>query len=282
VLSAYFNLSDQYDPDVAQYIKDTGQTGYSTSNYYSAKDQDGRNNFYIYNKGNITYTGSGHGSNNNGAHALMTDDEVKVFVNTIIAAYRQPESEPTVSIDDTDGTDGEGNNLLYLDYDGYTFSEDDDGLIGSVKNGADSRVESVDGKEMVAVYFSISDIGSSQLQNKKCYLNLTQPSASDSSKEVDVDTSKVIIQKITTDDEGKEVRTTLKANSSGQYEVTASSGGSQYVLYFPYSDVRDDTEGYADYIFNTQSSYTKKNRNVTSTNSQTKVKVMLLPLFGLE
>jgi hypothetical protein len=281
-VNVWFNLSDQYDPDVAQYIKDTNQTGYSTSNYYSAKDQDGRNNFYIYNKGNITYTGSGHGSNNNGPNALMTDDEVKLFVNTIIAAYRQPESEPTVSIDDTDGTDGEGNNLLYLDYDGYTFSEDDDGLVGSVKNGADSRVETVDGKEMVAVYFSISDIGGNQLQNKKCNLTITQPDPNDSSKEVKADTGKIIIQKITTGDDGKEVRTTLTADSAGQYAVNATTGGTSYVLYFPYSEVRDDNNGYADYIFNTQSSYTKKNRNVTSNNSQTKVKVMLLPLFGLE
>jgi hypothetical protein len=279
-VNVWFNLSDQYDSDVAQYIKDNNITGYSTSKFFSAKDQDGRNNFYIYNKGNITYTGSGHGANTGGKpNALMTDDEVKLFVNTMIAAYRQPESEPEVSIDDPDGTDGEGRNLIYLDYDGYTFNQEDGTAGSNIKNGADSRVEIVDGKEQVLIPFSISDIGSDKLTDKKCYLSITQPSET-GDKEVEVDPDTITLVEITTDEDGNETRKILSAEANGQYRVD-SSGSRSYVLYFPYSQVRDGT-GTVEYSFTTHATYTKKNRKVTTTAKKTTVDVMLLPLFDLD
>ena len=53
---------------------------------YAANEMDVRNNFFIYNKGNITYTGSGDSMiEPNDPDKIM---ERKLFVNTLVASYR--------------------------------------------------------------------------------------------------------------------------------------------------------------------------------------------------
>jgi hypothetical protein len=215
---------------------------------------------------------------------MMTDDEIKLFVNTMIAAYRQPESEPTVTLDDPDGTDGEGRSLLYLDYDGLNYDTytDTDGNTagGSVKNSLDSRVEMVDGQEMVAVYFSVYDIGSSTLEDKKSYLSIDRSGEALDSKSK-IDSAKIQIKKVTTTD-GKTTMKDLTPDENGLYKVDATSDGTKYVLYFPYSQIRDDADGVLDFTFNTYATYTKKNRNITTTEKSTTAEILLLPLFDLE
>ena len=56
-----------------------------------ASPMDAVNNYYIYSKGNIFYSGVGHSSING-------DEEVKLFVNTMIAAYRQDTSAPYAEV----------------------------------------------------------------------------------------------------------------------------------------------------------------------------------------
>lgn len=58
-----------------------GKEESSISKYYRATLGDVRNNYYIYNAGNVTYSGVGHSGD-------LTDDEIKLFVNTFVAAYR--------------------------------------------------------------------------------------------------------------------------------------------------------------------------------------------------
>ena len=55
--------------------------GYNGNGFYSSREGDSQNNYYIYNRGNITYTGVGH-------NADLTDDEIKLFINTMIASFR--------------------------------------------------------------------------------------------------------------------------------------------------------------------------------------------------
>ena len=57
--------------------------------FYDSVPMDGRNNYYIFNKGNITYTGSGHSN-------VTSDGEKKLFVNTLVAAYRTGLHAPKV------------------------------------------------------------------------------------------------------------------------------------------------------------------------------------------
>lgn len=59
---------------------------------YDFSPNDVRNNYYIYNKGNITYTGVGHSTDH------ITLDEKKLFINTFVAAYSAGIRNPSVRI----------------------------------------------------------------------------------------------------------------------------------------------------------------------------------------
>lgn len=65
--------------------------GDGTAVAYAANPMDGANNYYIYSKGNIFYSGVGHSRINN-------DEEAKLFVNTMIAAYRTAYEAAAVEI----------------------------------------------------------------------------------------------------------------------------------------------------------------------------------------
>lgn len=59
---------------------------------YSSTPKDGINNYYIYNYGNVTFTGFGRSS-----ETRCKTEEKKLFVNTLIAAYEAGLVNPTVS-----------------------------------------------------------------------------------------------------------------------------------------------------------------------------------------
>ncbi len=59
------------------------------TNYYTFDYNDARNNYYIYNKGNITYTGAGHST-----ISSNKEDERRLFVNTLVAAYNAGDHAP--------------------------------------------------------------------------------------------------------------------------------------------------------------------------------------------
>lgn len=101
--SQYYQLDLESDDIVVWYCLG----GSSYANYYN----DATNFYYIYNKGNITYTGVGH----NGS---LDEDEAKLFVNTMVAAYMasaDPTAPQIINFDRTTGTDKV--DYLYVDYD---------------------------------------------------------------------------------------------------------------------------------------------------------------------
>ena len=68
---------------------------------YGVSPNDAANNYYIYSKGNVFYSGVGHSW-------VSGDMEAKLFVNTMIAAYRISYDAPTVKIEKADMTPGVG------------------------------------------------------------------------------------------------------------------------------------------------------------------------------
>jgi hypothetical protein len=64
---------------------------------YGVTPHNAAGNFYIYSKGNIFYSGVGHS-------AISGDPERKLFVNTLIAAYRPVYENPEVFITNPDAT----------------------------------------------------------------------------------------------------------------------------------------------------------------------------------
>lgn len=82
----WYCLSDIYDKKV------------QSTNIYNICPNDVVNNYYIYTMGNVTYSGAGHSKPDTGA-------EMKLFVNTIIAAYNAGVTAPRISFKDENGYD---------------------------------------------------------------------------------------------------------------------------------------------------------------------------------
>lgn len=75
---------------------------------YQGRNQDCRNNYYIYTKGNITYTGVGHSGG-------LTENEKKLFVNTMVASYRSSASDPYITITNQDAVNNGKTTTIYLE-----------------------------------------------------------------------------------------------------------------------------------------------------------------------
>lgn len=69
-------------------IKNTNGT--ERDDIYQATYKDARNNYYIYSKGNVMYSGVGHSSG-------LSETEIKLFINTMVAAYQSTGYAPNVS-----------------------------------------------------------------------------------------------------------------------------------------------------------------------------------------
>ncbi len=104
--------------------------------YYRANHNDVRNNYYIFSKGNVLYTGAGHQriDDLNSDGSLKYPEEAKLFINTLVAAYNSGTHSPMVEFKqngttgarvitsqyipfdpDMVGTDGESVTAGYLD-----------------------------------------------------------------------------------------------------------------------------------------------------------------------
>ncbi len=69
---------------------DTNGNNYNGENGYSQSPNDVRNNYYFYSKGNVIYTGAGHSKVNQ-------EDEIKLFINAIVAAANVSAVDPDVN-----------------------------------------------------------------------------------------------------------------------------------------------------------------------------------------
>lgn len=103
--------------------------GNSDPDIYDASPNDVINNYYIYNKGNITYSGVGHST-------VTQETEAKLFVNTMIASYNAGIKNPQISIlEGPSSTSAELENI-YIPYDESWESEgagDTSGILESQK-----------------------------------------------------------------------------------------------------------------------------------------------------
>ena len=100
----YFELDMEDEDIVVWYALD--EAGWDTSEYYEKTYKDGSNNFYIYSKNNITYSGAGH-------ETINKDSELKLFVNTIIKAIAGGNSAPVVGVTNG-GTVASGGCVVYV------------------------------------------------------------------------------------------------------------------------------------------------------------------------
>ena len=123
----WYCLSDIYDSNV------------QATNIYSICPNDVVNNYYNYTMGNVTYSGAGHSRPDNGA-------EMKLFVNTIIAAYNAGVSAPRISFRDDNGYDKESI---------YVISDPANNTI--LKAADQGNIRSTEAGDVVSVKFVAED-----------------------------------------------------------------------------------------------------------------------------
>lgn len=120
----YYQLNMENEEIVVWYTLKNG--GNNHGNTYDCSPRDTSNNYYIYNKGNITYTGIGHSNN-------PTEMERKLLVNTIIAAYKPAPLPPYFEFPDADFIEETNEGILcyngYLNFDYGSTEETVDDLI---------------------------------------------------------------------------------------------------------------------------------------------------------
>ncbi len=105
-------------------------------NFYATSPRDVRNNYYIYTKGNITYSGVGHNS-----EVTSKPDELKLYINTIVAAYKSVRKAPEITFKEGFGRRAKEQGISYVSYD--------------ISDG--SEPAELDGTENIKVYFSVHD-----------------------------------------------------------------------------------------------------------------------------
>lgn len=114
VTHSQYNTVSLEDPDLTVWytldVADNSRSHGNNSQLYQFTKGDGANNYYIYSKGNITYTGSGHTSG-------QTIEEQQLFINTVIAALKVGNFPPTVTM--KNGVE-EGGTYYYNYYTGST------------------------------------------------------------------------------------------------------------------------------------------------------------------
>lgn len=121
------------------------------NNIYGKSPKDVRNNYYIYTKGNVTYSGVGHGSGIN-----TNENEVKLYINTMIAAYRAGTHAPSIVIKNSDEEDADVLNTIYETFD---QSVDESGVVTSDTESVEQQVsQENDGTDAVEkIYFTVTD-----------------------------------------------------------------------------------------------------------------------------
>lgn len=91
-LTVWFTLEDPYVNG-----SNASESGGRYELIYGVTPQEAANNYYIYSKGNIFYSGVGHSG-------ISGVDERQLFVNTLIAAYRPTLQEPEIIITNVEAT----------------------------------------------------------------------------------------------------------------------------------------------------------------------------------
>ena len=89
-VTVWYCLSDNENGDPCAW-NGTDSNGAGTGATYGVSPNDAANNYYIYSKGNVFYSGVGHST-------VEGDMEAKLFINTMIAAYRTAYEPPMVEI----------------------------------------------------------------------------------------------------------------------------------------------------------------------------------------
>ena len=131
-------------------ISGVADGNYKNTNIYNITPNDVVNNYYIYTMGNVTYSGAGHST-------PSKDAEIKLFVNTMIAAYNAGVTAPSVNFKDKSGSKIQSVYMLYDPVNHIVLDDKNNGTI-SVNFKADDYNILAGGQQLcVEFYKSCAD-----------------------------------------------------------------------------------------------------------------------------
>ena len=223
---------------------------------YSQSPNDVRNNYYIYNKGNITYTGMGHSAAQN---LRYTVEEAKLFINTMIASYQAGIKDPQISVLKQGLPESEEMKLLYRYYDAVNdFSLND--AVAS------------DGYEKI--YFTVQDInfikGTREIESHVYYKD------DNGGEVINVDGEDIRVNRL--------ADYMFNAKDGSPVDASNLTSGGIYYIQVP-RDIMKKCEDGLDLYFEAQSTITTNTtkKNVYTTEKvYAKLKVLQAYLFNLE
>ncbi|ROR30644.1 uncharacterized protein DUF5057 [Mobilisporobacter senegalensis] len=145
--------------------------GKGLNDVYGKSPNDAANNYYIYNKGNITYSGVGHSKVGG---SIM---EVKLFVNTMIAAYRASIEEPMIEIVNEEecifipGEEYGENEYLEIEFIPWDFnlSSQELGVKVNIKDSSELEIYDKFGNKMNQIFTSKDGKRLLKLENGNTY-----------------------------------------------------------------------------------------------------------------
>ncbi|SCP94737.1 DUF5057 domain-containing protein [Anaerobium acetethylicum] len=277
--SQYYQLDLEADDDkdgesdiVVWYC--LGGTAKTGENMYSISPNDVRNNYYIYNKGNITYSGVGHSQ-------ITNADEMKLFINTMIASYKAGFKAPKVNIIESGNPDLASVENVYIPADvdsgnveQYTASDGKGTLMGKETRDANGNLVSAD---TASVYFYVKDtnfVKGNKIISAKYYV---KDDTGTSAKTIDVDGEDVHVIEIKDafTYEGHMDGTDMDLQAT---QSNLSSGGA-YEMRFPVSHLGDQNTVKL-YVEVTSTIQYYNTTNIVTSVAQ--VNVNRLQLFDLE
>lgn len=209
---------------------------------YSSIESDGRNSYYIYNVGNITYTGLGHSTN-------MSQEEIQLFVNTMVASYRSAAAVPKIVVTNEDAVVNEDETVLYVDIDEENAIPQEDQMLQVKFKVVDPSVTEVAGRSFSLEYVSRQAVDTYTLE----------------------DAAQTPLPRYT--------KTKVRSGKTVEAEVADVNTESEYCFYVPYAEVK--ANGKAEYILELDSSYYNSSNKLITSSKRTRIVVMQMPLFRL-
>lgn len=222
---------------------------------YDKTYREARNNYYIYTRGNITYSGVGH------TNISPLDDsdaylpELKLYINTMITSYKGGTHKPTVTIKQGDSSKSADLSTVYVGTDYHIYGEKDvqakgdTGAEGEIDyNYYDNPDDALLDKpgETETLYFYVSD--TNRVTNGKKTISVDYYQLCDSKSEAEkMAASGESVVNIGTDEKPqyavKKNWKTYESNATDEVSNAANlKSGRMYAVKMPYSVLGDDDE----------------------------------------
>lgn len=115
------SLTDRYTRNYREAVGSLTGAGVSEEQagrgFYSSRENDAANSYYVYRKGSITYTGLGHQTREG-----VPEQEMKLFINTVVASYQAAPERPGTEVTNPEVYIKGNETTLYLTLDEENFS----------------------------------------------------------------------------------------------------------------------------------------------------------------